>query len=235
MLIFKNWSLLFRKFSRQCYSLDKSLSNRWCLVNSTCLHGIVIYPVDTVIHILYCWGWDTRKRKEQQILALPLPTQKQHQLQWQVHCTTVHVHEVAFDISVCGLSIIPGKVNLFLKIFLMLISWSFFLQALDKGTSFLCGQRGPDAAMPLAGHGKGGFLGRNSETAGLFDEQDPEKLFKELREIGHGSFGAVYYVSITWFGKTIVSQVLSFGNQAKWTMFNRELSYCNYQFYAHYT
>lgn len=53
--------------------------------------------------------------------------------------------------------------------------------------------------MPLAGHGKGGFLGRNSETAGLFDEQDPEKLFKELREIGHGSFGAVYYVSFTGF------------------------------------
>ena len=75
----------------------------------------------------------------------------------------------------------------------------FFLQALDKSTSLLCGQRGPDAAMPITGHGKGGFLGRNSETAGLFDEQDPEKLFVELREIGHGSFGAVYYVSFTEF------------------------------------
>ena len=82
----------------------------------------------------------------------------------------------------------------------------FFLQALDKDTSFLFGQRGPDAAMPLAGHGKGGFLGRNSETSGLFDEQDPEKLFKELREIGHGSFGAVYYVSFRRFGKIIVDR-----------------------------
>lgn len=109
---------------------------------------------------------------------------------------------------------------------MMLICWSFFLQALDKGTSFLCGQRGPDAAMPLAGHGKGGFLGRNSETAGLFDEQDPEKLFIELREIGHGSFGAVYYVSFMGFAKTIVNQLPSFGNWANWTMFNHELSLC---------
>ena len=45
--------------------------------------------------------------------------------------------------------------------------------------------------MPLA---KGGLF-KNSEYTGLFDEQDPEKLFTDLREIGHGSFGAVYYVS----------------------------------------
>ena len=86
----------------------------------------------------------------------------------------------------------------------MMVSVIFLSQALDKGTSFLCGQRGPDAAMPLAGHGKGGFLGRNSETAGLFDEQDPEKLFADLREIGHGSFGAVYYVSIISVVKTVI-------------------------------
>ena len=36
---------------------------------------------------------------------------------------------------------------------------------------------------------------RNSEYAGLFDKQDPEEIFDDLREIGHGSFGAVYYVS----------------------------------------
>lgn len=49
--------------------------------------------------------------------------------------------------------------------------------------------------MPLA---KGGLF-RNPEYAGLFDEQDPEKLFADLREIGHGSFGAVYYVSAELF------------------------------------
>ncbi|KXJ20318.1 Serine/threonine-protein kinase TAO1 [Exaiptasia diaphana] len=36
-------------------------------------------------------------------------------------------------------------------------------------------------------------LHRNQEYAGLFDEHDPEKLYTDLREIGHGSFGAVYY------------------------------------------
>ena len=36
---------------------------------------------------------------------------------------------------------------------------------------------------------------RSSEYAGLFDKQDPEEIFDNLREIGHGSFGAVYYVS----------------------------------------
>lgn len=28
----------------------------------------------------------------------------------------------------------------------------------------------------------------------LFSKEDPEKLFLDLREIGHGSFGAVYFV-----------------------------------------
>lgn len=32
------------------------------------------------------------------------------------------------------------------------------------------------------------------ETRELFCEDDPEKHFTDLREIGHGSFGAVYYV-----------------------------------------
>lgn len=70
-----------------------------------------------------------------------------------------------------------------------------FPQALDKCSQIFCGQGGPDAAMPLA---KGGLF-RNAEYAGLFDEQDPEKLFADLREIGHGSFGAVYYVSAELF------------------------------------
>lgn len=29
--------------------------------------------------------------------------------------------------------------------------------------------------------------------AELFDREDPEKIFEDLREIGHGSFGAVYF------------------------------------------
>jgi len=37
---------------------------------------------------------------------------------------------------------------------------------------------------------------RDPDAAVLFSTEDPEKLFTDLREIGHGSFGAVYYVSI---------------------------------------
>ena len=36
---------------------------------------------------------------------------------------------------------------------------------------------------------------RDPEVAGLFSTEDPEKIFTDLREIGHGSFGAVYFVS----------------------------------------
>uniref|UniRef100_A0A667XFI5 non-specific serine/threonine protein kinase n=1 Tax=Myripristis murdjan TaxID=586833 RepID=A0A667XFI5_9TELE len=34
---------------------------------------------------------------------------------------------------------------------------------------------------------------KNPEVAELFFKEDPEKLFSDLREIGHGSFGAVYF------------------------------------------
>lgn len=36
---------------------------------------------------------------------------------------------------------------------------------------------------------------KDPEVAELFSREDPEKLFTDLREIGHGSFGAVYFVS----------------------------------------
>ncbi len=35
----------------------------------------------------------------------------------------------------------------------------------------------------------------DGECGNLFSKDDPEKLFVELREIGHGNFGAVYYVN----------------------------------------
>ncbi len=38
--------------------------------------------------------------------------------------------------------------------------------------------------------------GKHSELAQYFSfDDDPESLFLDQREIGHGSFGAVYYVS----------------------------------------
>jgi len=36
---------------------------------------------------------------------------------------------------------------------------------------------------------------KDPEIASLFSSDDPEKLFPDLNEIGHGSFGAVYSVS----------------------------------------
>ena len=38
-------------------------------------------------------------------------------------------------------------------------------------------------------------IGKNSELSQYFLEDDPEAIFLDQREIGHGSFGAVYYVS----------------------------------------
>lgn len=37
---------------------------------------------------------------------------------------------------------------------------------------------------------------KDPDIAELFFKEDPEKFFTDLREIGHGSFGAVYYVSV---------------------------------------
>ena len=34
---------------------------------------------------------------------------------------------------------------------------------------------------------------KDPDVAELFSKHDPEKIFEDLREIGHGSFGAVYY------------------------------------------
>ncbi len=34
---------------------------------------------------------------------------------------------------------------------------------------------------------------KDPDVAELFEREDPDKVFDDLREIGHGSFGAVYY------------------------------------------
>ena len=37
---------------------------------------------------------------------------------------------------------------------------------------------------------------KNPELANLFLDEDPDTIFIDQREIGHGAFGAVYFVSI---------------------------------------
>ena len=44
---------------------------------------------------------------------------------------------------------------------------------------------------------------KDPEIAALFSSDDPEKLFPDLSEIGHGSFGAVYSVSSLFFPLTV--------------------------------
>lgn len=65
--------------------------------------------------------------------------------------------------------------------------------------------------MPAGG--RAGSL-KDPDVAELFFKDDPEKLFSDLREIGHGSFGAVYFVS--WVLKRVKqgSVYLTVGLQA---------------------
>lgn len=41
--------------------------------------------------------------------------------------------------------------------------------------------------------GKAGSL-KDPQIASLFYHDDPDRIFADLKEIGHGSFGSVYYV-----------------------------------------
>lgn len=96
---------------------------------------------------------------------------------------------------------------------------------MDKCIPIFSGQRGPDAAMPLAGKGN---LFKNPEYAGLFDEQDPDKLFTDLREIGHGSFGAVYYARNVKTNEVVAIKKMSYsGKQSgeKWSDIVKEIKF----------
>lgn len=51
---------------------------------------------------------------------------------------------------------------------------------------------------------------REAEVNQLFDKDDPEKLFTDLREIGHGSFGAVYYARHAFTKSVVAIKKMSF-------------------------
>ena len=46
---------------------------------------------------------------------------------------------------------------------------------------------------------------KDPEVIQLFDREDPEKIFTDLREIGHGSFGAVYYARVSSCAREVVA------------------------------
>lgn len=51
-----------------------------------------------------------------------------------------------------------------------------------------------NVVMPVLASAKPGSL-KDPEIAELFSTKDPELRYEDLREIGHGSFGAVFFVS----------------------------------------
>lgn len=69
---------------------------------------------------------------------------------------------------------------------------------------------------------------KDLEIADLFFKEDPEKLFSDLREIGHGSFGAVYFVSILlekWMVELELLNVISVWSQNCFSSIFREIQH----------
>ncbi|XP_067928403.1 serine/threonine-protein kinase TAO1-like isoform X2 [Watersipora subatra] len=67
---------------------------------------------------------------------------------------------------------------------------------------------------------------RDPEAAQYFTTDDPEKLFEDLREIGHGSFGAVYYARDVASKEIVAIKQMSYGGKKsleKWQDIVREV------------
>ncbi|KAL0266580.1 UNVERIFIED_CONTAM: hypothetical protein PYX00_009082 [Menopon gallinae] len=69
---------------------------------------------------------------------------------------------------------------------------------------------------------------KDPEIAELFDKDDPEKIFEDLREIGHGSFGAVYYARCLVTREIVAIKKMSYlGKQSleKWQDILKEIRF----------
>lgn len=69
---------------------------------------------------------------------------------------------------------------------------------------------------------------KDPEVAELFDKDDPEKIFEDLREIGHGSFGAVYYARCLVTKEIVAVKKMSYvGKQSseKWQDILKEIRF----------
>lgn len=57
---------------------------------------------------------------------------------------------------------------------------------------------------------------KDPNVAALFSRDDPDKLFVDLREVGHGSFGAVYYAIQATTNEVVAIKKMSFhGKQSQ--------------------
>lgn len=69
---------------------------------------------------------------------------------------------------------------------------------------------------------------KDPEIADLFYKHDPEKIFEDLREIGHGSFGAVYYARCNLTKEIVAIKKMSYtGKQSleKWQDILKEIRF----------
>ncbi|XP_060612667.1 serine/threonine-protein kinase TAO1 isoform X1 [Anolis sagrei] len=69
---------------------------------------------------------------------------------------------------------------------------------------------------------------KDPEVAELFFKEDPEKLFSDLREIGHGSFGAVYFARDVRTNEVVAIKKMSYsGKQSneKWQDIVKEVKF----------
>ncbi|XP_041347445.1 serine/threonine-protein kinase TAO1-like isoform X2 [Gigantopelta aegis] len=69
---------------------------------------------------------------------------------------------------------------------------------------------------------------RDPEVVGLFSTEDPDKIFVDLREIGHGSFGAVYFARNTITMEVVAIKKMSYsgkGSQDKWQDIVKEVKF----------
>uniref|UniRef100_A0A8C7JQJ9 non-specific serine/threonine protein kinase n=1 Tax=Oncorhynchus kisutch TaxID=8019 RepID=A0A8C7JQJ9_ONCKI len=69
---------------------------------------------------------------------------------------------------------------------------------------------------------------KDTEVAELFFKEDPEKLFSDLREIGHGSFGAVYFARDVRSTEVVAIKKMSYsGKQSneKWQDIIKEVKF----------
>ncbi|XP_066502140.1 serine/threonine-protein kinase TAO1 isoform X2 [Hoplias malabaricus] len=69
---------------------------------------------------------------------------------------------------------------------------------------------------------------KDPEIAELFFKEDPEKLFTDLREIGHGSFGAVYFARDVRTAEVVAIKKMSYsGKQSneKWQDIIKEVKF----------
>ncbi|XP_013085302.1 serine/threonine-protein kinase TAO1-like isoform X2 [Biomphalaria glabrata] len=69
---------------------------------------------------------------------------------------------------------------------------------------------------------------KDPEVAGLFCNEDPERFFEDLREIGHGSFGAVYFARNVATKEVVAIKKMSYNGKSstdKWQDIIKEVKF----------